>query len=318
MKKHTVHIPTVTIGIPAYNEEGNITQVLQSLLQQSSSFYFLDAIYCVSDCSTDKTDEIVRNFPSRKVVFLRNNKRIGKSLILNKLCARSNSDILVVLDADISIKSPHMIDRLVKPFENPKVMLTSGHAKPHEVNSFFQKILYVGYELHERSIRRVKKSDMYKCEGAVRAFRKKFYKQLTFPQISSEDVYPYLICQQEKYTFVPVMEAVVYKKLPSTYTDYLKQIRRYLMSRSVHTKRFSAKVIQDSYTIGTKEKIVTFIVHFFKDPVYTTLYISILLYPKIINIFSKVESGVWEISTSTKSTRQKTRNKIRKMLYYRA
>ena len=46
---------TVTIGIPAYNEEANVRNLLVSLLAQKETNFKLQEIIVVSDGSTDKT-----------------------------------------------------------------------------------------------------------------------------------------------------------------------------------------------------------------------------------------------------------------------
>jgi len=50
---------TVSIGIPAYNEEANIGKLLSSLIKQKEAGFIIKEIIVVSDQSTDKTDEIV-------------------------------------------------------------------------------------------------------------------------------------------------------------------------------------------------------------------------------------------------------------------
>ena len=60
MKKHKKL--TVTIGIPAYNEEKNIGRLLRALLRQKTNGLSIKKIIVISDASTDKTSQIVRGF----------------------------------------------------------------------------------------------------------------------------------------------------------------------------------------------------------------------------------------------------------------
>ena len=63
---------TVTIGIPAYNEEKNIGRLLKSLSNQKGDDFTLNEIVVLSDGSTDMTNEIVHSQSklNRKVKLL--------------------------------------------------------------------------------------------------------------------------------------------------------------------------------------------------------------------------------------------------------
>ena len=66
--------PTVTIGIPSYNEAQNIGQLLESLLKQVSNSYILEKIIVCSDGSTDDTEQVVKKLESK-----RNNEKLTSS-----------------------------------------------------------------------------------------------------------------------------------------------------------------------------------------------------------------------------------------------
>ena len=60
---------TISVIIPARNEEANIVPCLQSLLQQDYPAGLLEIIV-VNDQSTDKTAELVQTFPAHRVTLL--------------------------------------------------------------------------------------------------------------------------------------------------------------------------------------------------------------------------------------------------------
>ena len=68
--------PYVSITVPAYNEEEQVGQTLESLLALD---YPVERrqILVVSDASTDRTDEIVKSFEGRGVELLRAPARRG-------------------------------------------------------------------------------------------------------------------------------------------------------------------------------------------------------------------------------------------------
>src|SRR3989344_5204255 len=94
--------PTITVGIPAYNEERNIRSVLESVLQQRGSLFRLEKIIVVSDGSDDRTESMVREIAAANPIIelVADHGRKGKITRLNQLCRMNQSDFLVFLDAD--------------------------------------------------------------------------------------------------------------------------------------------------------------------------------------------------------------------------
>src|SRR3954462_12649580 len=78
LRRDAAEWPTVTIVVPAYNEEHQIHQTLEALIAQD---YPSDRrqILVLSDASTDRTDEIVREYADRGVELLRMAPRGGKT-----------------------------------------------------------------------------------------------------------------------------------------------------------------------------------------------------------------------------------------------
>ena len=58
----------VSVGIMAFNEEGNISRLLEALLNQDIEEIRIKEVIVVSDGSTDKTDEIIARF-MKKVIY---------------------------------------------------------------------------------------------------------------------------------------------------------------------------------------------------------------------------------------------------------
>jgi glycosyltransferase involved in cell wall biosynthesis len=68
--------PTVMIGVPLYNGEAHVAEALESLLSQTYSDFKL---VLVDDCSTDRTQEVVRPYAAEdpRIHFSRNDARLG-------------------------------------------------------------------------------------------------------------------------------------------------------------------------------------------------------------------------------------------------
>ncbi|MEK3936259.1 glycosyltransferase [Sporosarcina sp. FSL W7-1349] len=103
-EKRMVNLPTVSVFIPAHNEEVVIGQTLQAM---SRLYYPKDKleVIVINDNSSDRTGEIADSF-AEKYPFIRvietklPNRGIGKSSALNEAMQQSESDVIVVYDAD--------------------------------------------------------------------------------------------------------------------------------------------------------------------------------------------------------------------------
>lgn len=292
----------VTIGIPAYNEKANIKKLLLSILSQKQTIFNLEKIIVLSDGSSDDTAARAKEIKDKRIHVIDDRKRLGKPVRENQIFSMSKSEIVVLLDADITIVSSLVLELLIEPFlKDELTMLTSGKALPLKPKTISERIFYAGTQIWENSKNSEVSNGLYLCEGEIRAFKKKLYKEIRFPKSSAEDVYPYLYCVQRNYDFEPVKNAIVFYNLPKTFQDYLKQLNRYWKSKLIHEKNFNKETVNRLYTIGFRTKVSSAIKNMIKNPVWTAIYILFLLLPKLIFVLTpKKTSGVWETSSSTK------------------
>jgi cellulose synthase/poly-beta-1,6-N-acetylglucosamine synthase-like glycosyltransferase len=102
LRPKTVHRdrfnPTVTIIITAYNEERALTAKLENTLALDYPRDLLEIIVA-SDCSNDRTDEIVRGYSSRGVRLCRQPERLGKTAAQNAAVKQASGEIIIFSDA---------------------------------------------------------------------------------------------------------------------------------------------------------------------------------------------------------------------------
>jgi glycosyltransferase involved in cell wall biosynthesis len=91
------HSPTVSVIIPAFNEERNVAKVLLGTIAVMDQLHLPYEIIFVDDGSTDKTGLIASTF---KVNVLTNKKNCGKGYSLKKALQHANGDIIVTIDSD--------------------------------------------------------------------------------------------------------------------------------------------------------------------------------------------------------------------------
>ena len=133
--------PTVTVLIPARNEEKNIASILNQLT--NSTYQPLDIIV-YNDKSTDKTEEIAAKFADEN-----NNIRVlkgtelpegwlGKNYACYNLAKHAKSEFLLFLDADVEVKDG-LIEGALDYMLNYKLKLLSIFPK-QIISSFGEQI----------------------------------------------------------------------------------------------------------------------------------------------------------------------------------
>lgn len=83
-----------TIIIPAYNEEQGISAVLEKIFDIVDTKY---EVIVVDDCSTDKTADIVKQYPCK---LIRNKINLGKGLSLRTAMRCAQGENIIWIDGD--------------------------------------------------------------------------------------------------------------------------------------------------------------------------------------------------------------------------
>lgn len=116
--------PTVSVIITAYNEERDIAGKLENTLALDYPKELLEIIVA-SDCSSDRTDEIVRGFESRGVQLYRQPQRLGKTTAQNSAVERATGEILLFSDAT-TMYDPNVLRAMMPNFADATVGCVAG------------------------------------------------------------------------------------------------------------------------------------------------------------------------------------------------
>lgn len=294
---------TLSIGIPAYNEARNITHLLNEIFQQETTLFVLDTVFVCSDGSSDATLELVRAYKDKQVILLEQKERKGQAFSQNRIIKQTKSDILVLLNADISITDKKFIDKLVKPIISGQASLTCAKIEELPTRGFVQNLLNTSMKFKKYVFEAYKLGQsIYTCNGRARAFSKQLYKSLVFPHSIGEDAYSYLFCISKGYVYNFVKTARVYYKLPEGFLDWEKQGIRFYKSQKIVMELFGKDMISREYILPKKLFFFAFIKFLFIDPK-IILYIIILIFLMIKKNFSTTVSDTWEIVASSKNIR---------------
>jgi cellulose synthase/poly-beta-1,6-N-acetylglucosamine synthase-like glycosyltransferase len=116
--------PTVSIVIAAYNEQGDLPAKLENTLALDYPHDKVEVIVA-SDGSTDRTDDIAREFASRGVRLCRQAERLGKTAAQNAAVEVARGEIVLFSDAT-TLYQPNVLRSIVSNFADPSVGCVGG------------------------------------------------------------------------------------------------------------------------------------------------------------------------------------------------
>ncbi|MDQ7051591.1 MAG: glycosyltransferase family 2 protein [candidate division KSB1 bacterium] len=202
--------PDVTLIISAYNEEDVIVRKLDNSLHLDYPAKKLE-ILVVSDASTDKTDDIVRQYADRGVRLLRMPERGGKTVGLNAAVPQARGEIIIFSDAN-ALYDRKVVRNMVRNFADPEVGVVTGESRyliEDGDTSTESENLYWRYELMLKKLESALGS-VVGGDGAIYAIRKSLYRPMQ-PSDLSDFVNPLQIVAQG-YRNVYEPEAFSYEK----------------------------------------------------------------------------------------------------------
>lgn len=143
--------PSVTFIITVYNEERRIGEKLDNTLKLNYPAALLEVIVA-SDCSSDRTDQLVRSYGDRGIKLVRADLRKGKEAAQKLAVGVAKGEILVFSDV-ATILQPDAIRNIVKSFNDPSVgCVSSADRFVDQDGRTSGEGAYVKYEMFLRSL----------------------------------------------------------------------------------------------------------------------------------------------------------------------
>lgn len=217
--------PVVSITVPAYNEEHQIRELVESLLALDYPRDRLQ-ILIVSDGSTDRTDEIVSEYLDRGVELLRMPERGGKTAAENAAAEHLRGEIVVNTDASIRIR-PDALEPMIAAFRDPEIGLASGRdvsVGPDHTEGDTGESGYVGYEMGVRRLE-TRVAGIIGASGCFYAIRPELHR-IPLPGELSRDFAAALHTIEHGYRPVSVHRAVCYvPRTTSLHREFRRKIR---------------------------------------------------------------------------------------------
>jgi cellulose synthase/poly-beta-1,6-N-acetylglucosamine synthase-like glycosyltransferase len=217
--------PRVSITVPVYNEEAQARDLIASLLALDYPRDRLQ-ILLVSDASSDRTDQIVREYAGQGIELLRMPERGGKTRAENAAARVLRGDIVVNTDASIRIR-PEALKRLVRVFQDPTVGLASGRdvsVAPGADTGNLSESGYVGYEMSIRDLE-TRVGGIIGASGCFYAIRPDLH-GIPLPESLSRDFASALHTRENGYRPVSVPDALcLVPRTTSLEREYRRKVR---------------------------------------------------------------------------------------------
>ena len=209
-----------SVGIMAHNEEGNIGNLLDALVSQQTKKVTLSEIIVVASGCTDNTEAIIKAWSLRegRIRLVVQARREGKASAVNEFLRQARERVVVCCSADV-IPEPDAIEKILGPFADPEVGMTTSHPMPvNDPETFMGFAAHLLWGLHHKLNQRGFKA------GEMIAFRKIFERIPFQTAVDEASVEP--VIRGQGYQAVYVGSAIVHNKGPETLKDFLSQRRR--------------------------------------------------------------------------------------------
>lgn len=222
--------PTLRIAIPAYNEEKSIQNILHSLLRQRRNNFDLESIKVYADACTDGTVEKVLSVHevAPLVSVSENKERRGKVRQLNFIFRECESDLLLVLDADVDLCGDDFLDTLVKTaISDDKGVMFAAHQIPLRPRNVIGRMFHASFLLWDYiRLSDSNKDHVQNFYGAATLYKKHFARTLSLPEVVRDmRTYLYLTAQKSG-GFRYVEDAAIVYWPPHTAHDFFALRKR--------------------------------------------------------------------------------------------
>ncbi len=242
----------VDVVIPAFNEAHSIGRVLADVgSSRMDPPFFLRRVEVWSDCSTDGTDEVVKEFAAgdARMALERACPRSGKSAMLNRVFRRSDAAVLVILDADVGLAGGGTLAELVEPVVTEDAALVGADVVPDRRGSWriAEAARYFDWQL-EKGYRLRAPLSFYSAYGRALALSRAFFSDLHLPSDQADDLYMYFVAARRR-GFRFARRAKVFFSPPRSLEDYALQFCRFAYYVEQARREFGDREVKEGIQV---------------------------------------------------------------------
>ncbi len=257
--------PRISLVITARNEENDIRAKLKNALSLDYPREKYEIIVA-SDCSTDRTDEIVQSFSSQGVILHREDRHLGKTITQSRAVKKSTGEILIFSDATTTYE--HLALRaIVRQFADPEVGCVAGQLIYISPNSSAVGKGCSSYWSYEKLIKHFESQlgSLIGVSGCLYAVRRSCYARLSDDMIDDFVIASEIRSQGLRTVYEP--EAIAFEKTNKEHRDEFRMrvriIKQTLNALSRYRSLFSLHRHRSYSFQMISHKIMRYLVPFF-------------------------------------------------------
>ena len=219
--------PSISLIVPAFNEEITIKKSIQSLIELDYPKY---EIIVVDDGSTDGTLKIAKEFQKSKVKVIHQSNQ-GKPSALNNGIKNSTGEIIVTVDADTTLEKDSLKKISARFAKNNQIGAVAGNVKVIPEKSIMNIIQGTEYTVGINLVR--KAQSMLGCvmivPGPIAALKREAVEKvgLFSSDTFAEDFDITMKILKQGYKVEYEDTAISYTDAPKNLEDFMKQRRRW-------------------------------------------------------------------------------------------
>lgn len=224
VSQNEYYFPSVGVLVPVHNEESVIEKKIKNIL---SSDYPADklSIWVGSDCSSDRTEEIIRSMQDPRIHLLRMEKRGGKTGVLNFVAPQVDADVIYFTDAN-TMHHGDCIRMMARNFADPMVGGVAGHIEhAFKAEEEFGENIYRHFESKQKYFEGILHSTISAFGGSY-AIRKQLFKPIPPNAYSNDDVIIPMNIVRQNHRIIYEPEAISEEDISgSVNTEFSRRVR---------------------------------------------------------------------------------------------
>lgn len=221
--------PSVTIIVPAWNEQNTLSGTINSLLHLDYPKDRL-TVFIIDDGSTDNTYSVAQTFAVNSQVRVFTKKNGGKYTALNLGISHATSDLIGCLDADSYVERS-ALKEIIPYFDDQEVMAVTPSVQIHKPDNILRRIQAAEYMVGEFT-RKIfsRMNGLYVTPGPFSIYRRNIFAKIGgfVHAYNTEDMEMALRMQSHRMKIENAHAALVYTVAPKNPIALYKQRVRWV------------------------------------------------------------------------------------------